>query len=51
LVQLTRLTQLEREATRLDGEQAQLIAAVAQAKGKIAETELKTIQIDQDLSS
>ena len=29
LVQINRLTQLEREATRLDGEQAQLIAAVA----------------------
>jgi HlyD family secretion protein len=42
---------LEREATRLDGEQAQLMAAVAQAKGKIAEIELKIIQIDQDLSS
>jgi HlyD family secretion protein len=51
LVQLTRLTQLEREATRVDGELAQLIAAVAQAKGKIAENELKIIQIDQDLSS
>src|SRR6266849_4885524 len=51
LVQLTRLTQLEREATRVEGELAQLIAAVAQAKGKIAENELKIIQIDQDLSS
>ncbi len=51
LVQLTRLTQLEREATRLEGERAQLIATVAQAKGKIAELELQIIQIDQDLSS
>ena len=51
LVQINRLTQLEREATRVDGEQAQLTASVAQAKGKIAETELKVIQIDQDLSS
>ena len=51
LVQINRLTLLEREATRLDGEEAQLMAAVAQAKGKIAETELKIIQIDQDLSS
>jgi HlyD family secretion protein len=51
LVQLTRLTQLEREATRVEGELAQLVAAVAQAKGKIAENELKIIQIDQDLSS
>jgi HlyD family secretion protein len=51
LVQINRLTQLEREATRVDGEQAQLVAAVAQARGKIAEIELKVIQIDQDLSS
>jgi HlyD family secretion protein len=51
LVPISRLTQLEREATRLDGEQAQLVAAVAQAKGKVAEIELKIIQIDQDLSS
>ncbi len=51
LVQLTRLTQLEREATRIDGELAQLTATVAQARGKIAENELKIIQIDQDLSS
>jgi HlyD family secretion protein len=51
LVQINRLTQLEREATRVDGEQAQLVASVAQAKGKIAEIELKIIQIDQDLSS
>src|SRR5215471_15872649 len=35
LVQLTRLTALEREAARLDGERGQLIAAAAQAKGKI----------------
>ena len=51
LVQLTRLTQLERESTRIEGELAQLIAAVAQARGKISENELKIIQIDQDLSS
>jgi membrane fusion protein, type I secretion system len=51
LVPITRLTQLEREATRLEGEQAHLAAAIAQAKGKIAEIELKVIQIDQDLGS
>ena len=51
LVQINRLTLLEREATRLDGDEAQLMAAVAQARGKIAEIELKIIQIDQDLSS
>ena len=51
LIPLTRLTQLEREATRLDGERGQLIAAAAQARGKVTETELQIIQIDQDLSS
>jgi HlyD family secretion protein len=51
LVQLTRLTQLERELARIGGERAQLIAAAAQAKGKITETSLQIIQIDQTLSS
>ena len=51
LVQLTRLTALEREATRLDGERGQLVAAAAQAKGKIAETTLQILQIDQDIAS
>jgi len=49
LVQLSRMTALQREATRLDGERGQFIAAIAQARGKIAETELQIIQLDQDL--
>jgi len=40
---------MQREATRLEGERAQLIASIAQARGKIAETELQIIQVDQDL--
>src|SRR5215467_14496865 len=51
LVQITRLTALERDGARLEGERGQLLAAAAQAKGKITETELQIIQIDQDLSS
>src|SRR5215475_5796834 len=51
LVQITRLTALERDGARLEGERGQLLAASAQAKGKITETELQIIQIDQDLSS
>jgi HlyD family secretion protein len=51
LVPLTKLTQLEREATRLQGEAAQLIAQTAQVAGKISETELQILQIDRDLSS
>jgi HlyD family secretion protein len=46
---MTRLTSLQRETARLDGERSQLIGAVAQAKGKIAEIQLQMIQIDQDL--
>ena len=51
LVQLTKLTQLEREETRLEGEAGQLVAQTAQTGGKISETELQIIQIDRDLSS
>jgi HlyD family secretion protein len=51
LVPITRVTQLEREKSRLDGDRGQLVATIAQAKGKIAETQLQVIQIDQDLSS
>jgi HlyD family secretion protein len=51
LVPITRLTSLERDSARVEGERAQLIASVAQAKGKVIETELQIIQIDQDLSS
>jgi HlyD family secretion protein len=51
LVPMTRLSSLERDATRIDGERGQLIASIAQGKGKIAELRLQIIQIDQDLSS
>ena len=51
LVPLTRLSSLERQAARLDGERAQLVAAVAQAKGKISEIQLQIIQIEQDLNN
>ena len=51
LIQINRLTSLEREATRLEGERGQLIAAVAQSRGKISEHELQMLQIDQELSS
>lgn len=51
LVDIARLTALERDAARVEGERAQLIASVAQTKGKVTETELQIIQIDQDLSS
>ena len=51
LVQISRLTTLERDAARLNGERAQYIASRAQAKGKITETELQVIQVDKDMVS
>jgi HlyD family secretion protein len=51
LIPIDKLTALERETARLQGERGQLIASAAQAKGKIAETELQVLQVDQDLSS
>jgi HlyD family secretion protein len=51
LVQISRLTTLERDAARLNGERAQYIASRAQAKGKITETELQIIQVDKDVVS
>jgi HlyD family secretion protein len=51
LMTLSRLTDLERSAARLDGERAQLVAATAETRGKIAEMELEIIQIDQKLRS
>ena len=51
LYPITKYTQLQREATRLDGERAQLIAREAQTRGRIAEAELQIVQIDRDLAS
>ncbi|MGX1790464.1 HlyD family type I secretion periplasmic adaptor subunit [Bosea sp. NPDC055332] len=49
LVALNRRTALEREAASLEGQRGQLIAGLAQAEGKIAETRLQIIQIDAAL--
>ena len=51
LVQITRLSTLERDVARLAGERAQYVASKAQAKGKITETELQIIQVDKDMVS
>jgi membrane fusion protein, type I secretion system len=51
LVSTTRVKALEREEARLGGERNQLIAAIAQAKGKISETELQIIQLDKNMRS
>jgi HlyD family secretion protein len=51
LTTINRLTALERDAARIGGERSQLNGSIAQAKGKITETELQISQIDQDLRS
>jgi HlyD family secretion protein len=51
LVQITRVTSLERDAARLEGERGALVSNIAQTRGKITETELQILQIDQDLRS
>src|ERR1700752_3248568 len=49
LVQFNRVTALEREQARLEGERGQLIAAIAQSKGKISETRIQILQICHDM--
>jgi HlyD family secretion protein len=51
LVPITRVTALERDAARLRGERGAFVASIAQAKGKITETQLQILQVDQDLRS
>jgi HlyD family secretion protein len=48
LVSISRLTQLQRDKARLLGEQGQYVAEIARARGKISETELQILQLDQD---
>ncbi|MFG1477940.1 HlyD family type I secretion periplasmic adaptor subunit [Xanthobacter sp. V4C-4] len=49
LVSLSRKAVLEREAADLDGQKGRLLAQVAQAEGRIAETRLQILQIDAGL--
>lgn len=48
LVQLPRLSALQREQANIEGQRGQLVAAIAQAEGKIAEIELQIIQIGEE---
>jgi HlyD family secretion protein len=48
LVPLTRLTTLQRESARIDGERGQLISAIAETKSKIGEARLQIVRLDQD---
>jgi HlyD family secretion protein len=48
LVPLTRLTTLQRENARIEGERGQLISAIAETKSKIGEAQLQIVRLDQD---
>jgi HlyD family secretion protein len=51
LYPVTKFTAIQRDAARLTGEEGQLAAQAAQARGRIAETRLQIDQIDQDLKA
>ncbi len=48
LVPLTRLTTLQRERARIEGERGQLISSIAETKAKIGEAQLQIVKLDQD---
>ena len=48
LTTLPRLTSLQREAARLDGERGQLVSTIAETRAKISESELQLVKLDQD---
>ena len=51
LVQINRLTSLERDEARIQGERGALVANAAEAKGRMAEIQLQILQIDQQFTS
>lgn len=51
LVPYARVTSLERDAARLEGERGQLYASIASAQGKMTEIELQISQVDQDMQT
>jgi HlyD family secretion protein len=48
LVPLTRLTTLQRENARIEGERGQLVSSIAETKSKIGEAQLQIVKLDQD---
>ncbi|MFC5069437.1 HlyD family type I secretion periplasmic adaptor subunit [Flaviflagellibacter deserti] len=48
LIPIQRVTAIEREAARLEGERGALVASIARSRAGIAETELQILQVDQD---
>lgn len=51
LVTTSKMLELRRDAARLEGERAQLQAAIGQSKGRIAEIEVQKTSVDADAKS
>lgn len=51
IISATKVYSLQRDSARLTGELGNLVSSIAQTNGKITETELQIIQIDNDRSS
>lgn len=49
LVDFARVTTAERDAARLEGEHGALMSAIAETKGKVAEMQLRILQVDEDM--
>ena len=49
LVSLQRVSELQLELSRLHGESGRLVAAIAETEGKISETALQALQVDEDM--
>jgi HlyD family secretion protein len=49
LIDFARVTTAERDAARLEGEHGALVSSIAELKGKIAETQLRILQVDEDM--
>jgi HlyD family secretion protein len=48
LVPLTRLTTLQRDRARIEGERGQLVSTIAETKSKIGEAQLNLVKLEQD---
>jgi HlyD family secretion protein len=48
LVPLARLTALQRETARIEGERGQLTSAIAETRSKVSEAQLQIARLDQD---
>ncbi|HMM92199.1 HlyD family type I secretion periplasmic adaptor subunit [Bradyrhizobium sp.] len=49
LVPLARLTTLQRESARIEGERGQLISTIAETRAKVDEAKLQMVRLDQDV--